>query len=42
VTWKLNRNLQRTSGYVHEWLVSNAAGRAYTADTLRVDMRTEE
>jgi hypothetical protein len=40
--WKLNRNLQLTCGYVHEWLASNVAGRKYTADTLRVDLRMQE
>jgi hypothetical protein len=40
--WKLNRNLQLTSGYVHEWLGSNVAGRKFTADTLRVDLRVQE
>ena len=40
--WKLNRNLQLTCGYVHEWLASNVASRRFTDDTLRVDLRVQE
>jgi hypothetical protein len=40
--WKINRNLQLSSGYVHEWLDSNLAGRDYASDTLRVDLRLQQ
>ena len=39
--WKVNRNLQLTSGYVHEWLQSNNAARDYASDTVRVEMRVQ-
>ena len=40
--WKINRNLQLASGYVHEWLDSNVAGRDYVSDTLSVDLRVQQ
>jgi hypothetical protein len=40
--WKLNRNLQLTCGYIHEWLASNVATRRYADDTLRVGLRVQE
>jgi hypothetical protein len=40
-TWRINRNLQLTSGYVHEWLDNSTAGRDYASDTLRVDLRLQ-
>jgi hypothetical protein len=40
--WKVNRNLQLTSGYVHEWLDSTAAGSDYTSDTVTVGLRFQE
>jgi hypothetical protein len=39
--WKINRNLQLASGYVHEWLASNVAGRDYASDTVRLDLRVQ-
>ena len=41
VTWKLNRSLRLVTGYVHQWLTSNAPGRAYTSDAVRVDLRLQ-
>jgi len=37
-TWKANRWLHLTGGYVHEWLNSTAAGRSYQSDAVRLEL----
>jgi hypothetical protein len=40
-TWKLNRNLQLTSGYLHKWLDSSDSSRNYQADALSLGLRVQ-
>lgn len=40
-TWKINRGLQLTAGYVHEWLVSNDPTLPYQSDTLKAELRVQ-
>ena len=41
VTWKINRGLQLTAGYVHEWLVSTDATTDYQSDAVKVELRAQ-
>ena len=41
LTWKINRGLQLTAGYVHEWLVSTDATTDYQSDTVKVELRAQ-
>ncbi len=40
-TWKVNREIWITGGYEHQWLTSNVPGRAYQADAIRVELKTQ-
>ena len=40
-TWKANRWLQFTGGYVREWLNSTDAGRGYQSDAIRLELRAQ-
>lgn len=40
-TWKLNRALQLTSGYMHKWLDSSDESRNYESDAVSVGLRVQ-
>jgi hypothetical protein len=40
-TWKANRSLWVTAGYEHEWFASNAPGRDFESDSVRVEVRAQ-
>ncbi len=40
-TWKMNRNMWLTAGYLHEWVDSSTAGASYQADTVRMELRVQ-
>ena len=40
-TWKLNRTLQLTSGYIHKWLDSSDESRNYESDAVSVGLRVQ-
>ena len=40
-TWKINRGLQLTAGYVHEWLVSSNPTLPYQSDTVKAELRVQ-
>ncbi len=40
-TWKLNRKLYLTGGYVHTWKQSTAASETYQSDAVRVELRLQ-
>ena len=40
-TWKINRSLHLTAGYVHEWLVSTDPTVDYQSDTVKVGLRAQ-
>lgn len=40
-TWKINRSLHLTAGYVHEWVVSTDPTVDYQSDAVRVKLRAQ-
>ncbi len=40
-TWKLNRTMHLTGGYLHEWLDSSEPGEDYSADSIRLTLRLQ-
>jgi hypothetical protein len=40
-TWRLNRSVHLSGGYVHEWLDSSEAGRDYESDSVRLTLRLQ-
>jgi hypothetical protein len=40
-TWKINRALQLTAGYMHEWYVSSDASTNYESDTVKVGLKAQ-
>jgi hypothetical protein len=40
-TWKLNRSLQLTSGYVHRWLDSTQKSRDFESDAVTIGLRVQ-
>lgn len=40
-TWKMNRNMWLTAGYLHEWVDSSVPGASHEADTVRVELRVQ-
>ncbi|MCR4283165.1 MAG: outer membrane beta-barrel protein [Bauldia sp.] len=40
-TWKLNRTMHLTAGYLHEWLQSSDASRDYQSDEVRLELRLQ-
>jgi hypothetical protein len=40
-TWKINRSLHLTAGYVHEWVVSTDPAVDYQSDTVKVGLRAQ-
>jgi hypothetical protein len=40
-TWKINRALQLTAGYLHEWYVSSDPTENYASDTLKVELKVQ-
>ncbi len=40
-TWKINRALQLTAGYTHEWYVSSDPSTNYESDAVRVELRAQ-
>jgi hypothetical protein len=41
LTWKINRSLQLTGTYEHEWLVASDPAADYTSDSVRVDLKVQ-
>ncbi|HEY5080423.1 MAG TPA: outer membrane beta-barrel protein [Bauldia sp.] len=40
-TWKINRTLQLTAGYVHEWMDSSDPTLPYQSDTVKAELRVQ-
>ncbi len=40
-TWKINRALQLTAGYTHEWYVSSDPSTNYESDTVKVGLKAQ-
>ena len=40
-TWKINRTLWLTAGYVHEWYVSSDPAANYSSDTIKVELKAQ-
>jgi hypothetical protein len=40
-TWKINRALRLTAGYVHEWLTSSDPANDYQSDAVQVELRVQ-
>jgi len=40
-TWKVNRTLHVTAGYIHEWLVSTDPAINYQSDAVQVELRAQ-
>ena len=40
-TWKINRSLHLTAGYVHEWVVSTDPAVDYQSDAVQVELRAQ-
>jgi hypothetical protein len=41
-TWKVNRNIWLTGGYLHEWLDSSLPDADYSADEVRLTLRLQQ
>ena len=40
-TWKMNRSMHLTAGYLHEWLASSDPTRDYQSDTVRLELKMQ-
>jgi hypothetical protein len=40
-TWKINRTLQLTAGYVHQWMDSTDPTLRYKSETVKAELRVQ-